>query len=144
MGAPTKKGIDWFPLDTALDDKIELLEAEFGVAGFAIAVKLLQKAYRIEGYFCRWTDREKLLFSKKESVTKKLAEQVVAKAIEYELFDASIFESFNVLTSNGIQKRYLVATAERKQVEIVGEYLLAEIPPGNRVKITSLNGDACG
>ena len=90
------------------------------------------------------TDREKLLFSKKESVPKKLAEQVVAKAIEYELFDATIFESFKVLTSNGIQKRYFVATKERKQVEIVGEYLLAEIPPGQRVKITSLNGDACG
>ncbi|MBQ4336486.1 MAG: NAD-binding protein, partial [Lentisphaeria bacterium] len=38
-----KKGLDWFPLDTRLDDKFELIEAEFGAAGFAVVIKLLQR-----------------------------------------------------------------------------------------------------
>lgn len=35
-----KSGIDYFPLDVSLDDKFELIEAEFGLTGFAVVVKL--------------------------------------------------------------------------------------------------------
>ncbi len=40
-----KDGIPYFPLDCELDSKFELIEAEFGLQGFAVVVKLLQRIY---------------------------------------------------------------------------------------------------
>ena len=42
-------GINYFPLNVHLDDKFELIEAEFGLKGFAIVVKLFQKIYGQQG-----------------------------------------------------------------------------------------------
>lgn len=50
-----KSGIDYFPLDVALDEKFELIEAEFGLTGFGVVVKLLQKIYGGQGYYVEWT-----------------------------------------------------------------------------------------
>ena len=59
-----KDGIPYFPLDCELDSKFELIEAEFGLQGFAVVVKLLQRIYGGEGYYCEWTEDVALLFGK--------------------------------------------------------------------------------
>ena len=35
------EGVSYFPLYCVLDEKFELIEAEFGIKGFAVVVKLL-------------------------------------------------------------------------------------------------------
>ena len=40
MARPIKDGVDYFPFDVSLDEKFELIEAEFGLTGFAVIVKL--------------------------------------------------------------------------------------------------------
>ena len=40
-----KSGLEYFPLDCNMDDKLELIEAEFGITGFGVVVKLFQKIY---------------------------------------------------------------------------------------------------
>ena len=45
MARPSKIGLDYFPLDVTVEDSIELLEAECGLSGFAILIKLWQKIY---------------------------------------------------------------------------------------------------
>ena len=40
MARPLKEGIDYFSLDCYMDDKIKMIQAEFGLKGFAIVVKL--------------------------------------------------------------------------------------------------------
>ena len=57
MARHFKKGLDYFPLDLNLDDEVELLEAKYGLAGFALWVKLLMKIYSKMNYgvhFARW------------------------------------------------------------------------------------------
>lgn len=49
-----KEGIEYFPLNCRLDEKFELIEAEFGLKGFAVIVKLLQRIYGEHGYYCEW------------------------------------------------------------------------------------------
>ena len=49
-------GISFFPLDVHMDDGIALIEAEFGLTGFAVIVKLYQKIYGGLGYYCEWTN----------------------------------------------------------------------------------------
>ena len=48
----TNSGIPYFPLNCQLDEKWELIEAEYGLTGFAVAVKLLQRIYGEHGYYC--------------------------------------------------------------------------------------------
>lgn len=40
-----KSGIPYFPLDVELDEKMELIEAEYGLTGYAVILKLLQRIY---------------------------------------------------------------------------------------------------
>ena len=59
-----KSGIDYLPLDVHLDQKWQLIEAEFGLAGFAVVVKLLQRIYGQEGYYGDYNEEVALLFSR--------------------------------------------------------------------------------
>ena len=45
MGRQIKEGLDYFDLSCQMDDKIKLIQAEFGLKGFAVVVKLYQKIY---------------------------------------------------------------------------------------------------
>ena len=60
-GYMAKAGIDYFPLNCRLDEKFELIEAEYGLKGFAVIVKLLQRIYGEHGYYCEWNDDIALL-----------------------------------------------------------------------------------
>ena len=59
-----KSGLEFFPLDCEIDDKLELIEAEFGITGFGVVVKLWQRIYGRQGYYIEWTNEVALLFSK--------------------------------------------------------------------------------
>ena len=56
MARPRKIGLDYFALDCRDNEKIKLIQAEFGLKGFAIVVKLLQKIYGELGYYCEWDE----------------------------------------------------------------------------------------
>lgn len=119
-----KSGIEYFPLDCQLDEKFELIEAEFGLTGFAVVVKLLQRIYSGQGYYCEWTNEVALLFSKKIGLGCNVVSEIVESSIRRGIFDKSLYENFGILTSRGIQNRYLEAVSRRKKVEVKNEYLL--------------------
>lgn len=76
-----KTGIDYFPFVCQPDDKLELIEVEFGLKGLAVIVKLLQRIYGEEGYYCDWNDEVALLFSRKQCGLSK-GDNVVSEIIE--------------------------------------------------------------
>lgn len=119
-----KSGIEYFPLDCQLDDKFELIEAEFGLTGFAVVVKLLQKIYAGQGYYCEWTNEVALLFGKKIGLGGNAVSEIVEASIRRGIFDRKLYEEYSILTSKGIQERYLEAVSRRKKVEVKKEYLL--------------------
>ncbi len=123
-----KSGLDYFSLDVHLDEKFELIEAEFGLKGFAVIVKLLQKIYGQRGYYCEWTEEISLLFARSCAYGSEKSEnavsEIVRAAIKRGIFDKGLYEKYRILTSAGIQKRYLEACARRKEVTIKSEYLL--------------------
>ena len=122
-----KSGIDYFPLDVTLDDKFELIEAEFSLTGFAVVVKLFQKIYGGQGYYCDFTNEVALLFSRSVGLGGNVVSEIVAAAIKRGIFNKNLFEKYQVLTSAGIQKRYCDAVSRRKQFEIKNEYLLFDV-----------------
>ena len=87
MARPIKSGLDYFPLDCVLDDKIKLIEAEFGLKGFAVIIKLYQKIYAEQGYYCKWTKEIALLFTKENGLNGNVVLRIIKSAIYRGIFD---------------------------------------------------------
>ena len=120
-------GINYIPLNVHLDDKFELIEAEFGLKGFAIVVKLFQKIYGQQGYYCEWTEDVALLFGKNVGLGGDAVSEIVRAAIKRGIFDSELYDKYQILTSRGIQERYFEAVSRRKEVEVRKEYLLIKV-----------------
>ena len=117
-------GIPYFPLECQLDEKFELIEAEFGLAGFAIVVKLFQRIYGGRGYYCEWTNEVALLFGKRCGLGGSAVSEIVSASIKRGIFDKDIYDKYGVLTSRRIQEQYFEAVSRRKIVSVKSEYLL--------------------
>ena len=120
-----KVKLDWFKLDCQNDDKLDLIEAEFGLIGFAVVVKLWQKIYGSEGYYCEWNEDVALVFAKKNGVGANAVSEIIQAAIRRGIFDEKMFSEFGILTSQGIQNRYFDITSRRKGENSEFKYLLA-------------------
>lgn len=138
MARPQKAGLDYFALDVKMDDESTIIEAEHGLAGFAILIKLFQKIYA-EGYFYDWTEREQILFSKRVFAERDQVEAIVADCVRWGIFNQTLFDKYQILTSRRIQEHYTAATYKRVNVEIVKEYLLIDVSDRKNLDITSLS-----
>ncbi len=130
-GRPQKQSLEYFPFDVDMfdDDKVSLISIEFGAVGESILIRLLCKIYR-NGYFYQWGEDECLTFCKWSGgiFVPGTVKEVINGCIRRGLFDKSVFDAFKILTSRGIQKRYLLATSERKSISINPDYWLLERP----------------
>lgn len=99
-------------------------------------IKLLCSIYR-DGYYTSWDEDKAIIFAKRagKNISHSLANDVVYELVKRGFFDKGIFDSFGILTSPGIQRRYLKATADRSEVEIDARYWLLDLP--NDTKKTS-------
>lgn len=144
MARPIKTGTDYFPLDVELDIKMDFVESRYGNDGFSTIIKLWQKIYAENGYYCKWDNDIAVLFAfkKANNIDIDKLDGIIKLALEKELFDKNIYEKYGVLTSAGIQKRYLLITERRKKVVINGDYLLIDIPTNSiNVDINFINVD---
>ena len=144
MARPVKEGLDYFELDCHMEEKVRLIQAEFGLKGFAIVVKLYQKIYGGFGYYCEWNEDSLLLFMSENGVSsrdeKNLISEIVAACIRRNIFSEKLFNEFGILTSYGVQKRYLNAVSRREKVELIKEYLLVSVGKNqDNVCINSIN-----
>lgn len=109
-------GIPYVPLDCQLDEKFDYIEAEFGLIGFAVVVKLFQRIYGGHGYYCEWNDRVALLFAHKIGAGGDVVREIVSAAIREGIFDGEMLKNFGILTSHGIQKRFAEVAKRRKEI----------------------------
>ncbi|MDX8047594.1 DUF4373 domain-containing protein [Gracilibacillus sp. S3-1-1] len=145
MARPTKEGLDYFPLDVDIDqdEKVALIEAKHGIKGFAIIVKLFMKIYK-NSYYYEWGEKEQLLFAKIVDVNINVINDVINDCVKWGLFSREKFKKYNILTSKGIQERFLEATNRRKQIQMIQEYcLIAEkkLNDCNYLVIVNIHGD---
>ena len=123
--ARTKEGLDYFPLDIDFfdDEKILYVSAKCGLIGELIAIKLLARIYR-HGYFIDVDDDHVLLLSKKFGLTEPgQLQSVIDELIKRGFFDKAKYEKYHILTSHGIQKRYVEATKRRKESDVIPKYV---------------------
>jgi hypothetical protein len=122
-----KSGIDYFPLDVILDEKFDLIEAEYGLTGFGVIVRLLQEIYGKAGYYIEWTTEVALLFARKVGLGGNVVSEIVEASIRRGMFDKEKYDKYHVLTSRGIQKRYFEAVSRRKVLEVDENILLVNV-----------------
>ena len=134
MGRKFKEGLDYFELDCQLDDKIKLIQAEFGLKGFAVVVKLFQRIYGERGYYCEWNEDTILLFMSENglgSENKSLIQGITEACIRRGLFSDKLYNEYGILTSHGIQERYVNAVSRREGVKMEKAYLLVDVVRNN-------------
>lgn len=127
-----KEGIPSFLLDCRTNDNISEIEAEYGVKGFAVVVRLWQKIYAEKGYYCEWIERSPLLFLSNwfggnSGVTVSLINEIVKRCLNNGIFDAKMYEDYSILTSARIQEQYFGAVKRREEILVKKEYLLVSV-----------------
>lgn len=110
MARPTKIGLDYFPLDTQLDTKLKLVKANYGHKGFGLLIRLFQSIYS-NGYYIDWTDDVESLFRDEEGFSSEdgFVSSIVEYCLNKEIFNKDLYDKYKILTSKGIQKRYVEA-----------------------------------
>ena len=141
MGRPQKEGLDYFPLDVDIDqdDKIALIEAQHGIVGFGVVIKLFMKIYK-NGYFYEWGEKEQLLFSKRVNVDINSINAIINDCLKWGLFDPHMYETYGILTSRGIQRRYFEAVSRRQNVTAIEEYCLIDMESYSNIVYVNING----
>ncbi|WP_288551708.1 Lin1244/Lin1753 domain-containing protein [uncultured Enterococcus sp.] len=141
MARPTKKGLDYFPLDVDFlsDLKVRRIIKACGKEAVHILVALLANIYRDEGYYVLWDDDLAFLVADEVGTKEGTVEELVKKAVQVKFFDKDIFDKYSVLTSKGIQSRYILATKERKKVELEYKYLMTNEVNRSNISINGRN-----
>lgn len=146
MARPIKDGVDYFPFDVDFfqDKKIRILKSEFGSKGIAVLIALFCEIYRTHGYYLKWDDDDCFLMADAVGCgcTPEHIKQVVQGCLRRSVFDDRVFQVFGVLTSAGIQRRYIRMLNSRTSITIIQEYWLLnnensnDVPTGVLDKIT--------
>ena len=125
-GRPTKQGIDYFPLDVGFftDVKIRKISRACGSQSTSILICLLCNIYKDEGYYILWDEDLPFVIADTVGVSEGAVKEVLIKSLQVGFFDQELYEKYKILTSSGIQKRFLLATYQRKETAIIPEYLI--------------------
>lgn len=138
-----KEGIGYFSLDTDFfhsDKKVKIIKGEFGAKGVIILLYTLCAIYSDKGYYMEWENDDCYLMSDDLGCdcSPNLIGEVINRCIKRGIFNEEVFNAFGILTSHGIQIRFLKAAAKREKIKIIEEYALfdfEELKEGMRNKI---------
>lgn len=144
MARPKKVGLDYYPMDVGFlrDKKVRLLRTEFGASSVLFVLYVLGKAYEGTGYFLEWDDDEQGFAAEELRQSPTYISEVLRGCLKRSLFDGRVFQMFGVLTSAGIQRRYLRSCEKRAEIRMAEEYWLLDledlkdVPAGIRAKLT--------
>jgi hypothetical protein len=129
MARAKKTGLEYFPHDTSMsnDTLVERLEYSHGLTGYAVLNKLYEAIYR-DGYFIRWTKEEEEIFSMKQHIDGQTLKSCINRCLELGIFSLTLYKTHSILTSEGIQKRFLFIRKKNADV-LLAEYCLVSDEP---------------
>ncbi|CDZ74848.1 Hypothetical protein ING2D1G_0689 [Peptoniphilus sp. ING2-D1G] len=142
MARPNKQGLDYFPLDVGFlrDIKVRRIKKAQKNA-VEVLIALLSNIYQDEGYFMSFDDDVCFLIADDVGVSEGAVTSVIDMALKVDFFDKVLYEKYKILTSRGIQKRFIEATNRRQQVNMCQDYLLINTDAVNHVVVNVDNND---
>lgn len=142
MARPIKTGLGSYPFDVDFfsDLKVRKLIKFQGSRAVVVYTCLLCSIYQ-NGYYCKWN--EDMLFTTAEQTGCEavFTREVILSCLNIGLFDKKLFNSERVLTSRGIQRRYL-ELCRRRHVEI-REYNLLDDAPRPQTRTGTKKPETC-
>lgn len=125
-GRPTKQGIDYFPVDVSLfsDVKIRKISRACGAQSVSILICLLCNIYKDCGYYIQWDEDLPFVIADEVGVAEGAVREVLVKSLQVGFFDKELYEKYQILTSSGIQKRFFLATYQRKETVVNNDFLI--------------------
>ena len=143
MARPIKDGVDYFPKDTDFyeDDKVRILRARFGSKGMYLLDYLLCDLYSKNGYYMDWDKNKCFLVSDGAGCECSIGfvQEFITGCLQCSFFDERVFKMFGILTSKGIQRRYIRMFNSRDEIQIIKEYWLLDISNKKDVPTGILN-----
>ena len=126
MARPRKDGLDYFPLDVNFlsDLKIKKIIRTYGAQAVAVVMSVLTMVYRDNGYFATYDDDLVFIIADELKLEDGYVKDVIEKMIEVEFLDKKQKEENKILTSIGIQERYLKACERRVKTTLNATYNL--------------------
>lgn len=129
MGRPTKQGLEYFSLDVRMfsDIKIRKLIKYHKAQAVSVYMTLLCRIYE-KGYFIEYDNDLPFIISEDCGLEEDTIVNIINYCMEVGLFDEGMFKQHKVLTSHGIQDRYVQACAKTKR-KLSSElpYLLVDV-----------------
>ena len=131
---------DIFENDTKID---ELIDAQ-GWIGFSIYFYLCQRAYASDGYFYRWSYANAATTARRMGggIRAETIKAVVATCLQIGLFERSLFDRVGVLTSKGIQRRYMDAIQKRSYKRVDQNIWLLNAEESKGLDVCTQNSDS--
>lgn len=126
MARPRKDGLDYFPLDVNFlsDLKIKKIIRAYGAQAVAVVMSVLTTIYRDNGYFATYDDDLIFIIADELKLEDGYVKNVIEKLIEVDFLSKEQKEKNNILTSIGIQERYLKACERRVKTTLNATYAL--------------------
>ena len=121
--------MDYFPLDTDFfgDIKIKRLLDSYGAKGVAAYLYVLCAAYRENGYFAECNENLVYGIAHELQIKENAVTGIIRHCARLGLFDQSCLAADGVLTSRGLQRRYMQVCRQRKVKAGITKYALADI-----------------
>lgn len=137
MARPLKDGVDYWNKDGNFysDKKIRLLRSEFGAMGMYALDYILCEIYRNDGYYAT-VDKDWYRLVSDGAVcggSANFIEELIKGCVRRSFFDKRVFDMFGVITSRGIQKRYIRMVSKRKEIRMIEEFFLLDLENGIEV-----------
>ena len=129
MSGTPKRGIDFAGWDSHIfdgDKKIDKLLDAQGWDGFAVYFYLCQRAYATDGYFYRWSYDDAATTARRMAggIRSETVKGAVGTCSRVGLFDKRLLDAEGILTSRGIQRRFVAAIQKRSYRTVDKRYWL--------------------
>lgn len=127
MARPKKQGLDYFPFDVDFfsNVKIRKISRACGPQSTSILICLLCNIYMENGYYISWDEDLPFVIADSVGVSEGAVKEVVIKAIQVGFFNKDMFDKHSILTSESIQRRFKLATYQRKEIIVNRDFLVS-------------------
>ena len=127
MSRPNKTGLSYFPMDVDLFQDIRIRKLIKYQSGKAITVYalLLCLIYQ-RGYYMRWDEELPFIISEQTGFEEAYILEVIRSCMTLGLFSKKLYDDEQIITSKGIQERYLYICKLLKRRVSITEYLLID------------------
>lgn len=125
MARRAKHGLVYFPFDVDFfqDLKIRKLIKSQGGKAIAVYTLLLCIIYR-DGYYVKWDEELPFVISEQTGYDEVYIREVIKYCMKIGLLSSELLNKEGILTSRGIQERYMNINKLCKRVSTVNEYSL--------------------